>query len=535
MRRIKKIIRSTFVGRSVSFLLNLLRLTVFKPNLKTFYIKKDRIKKKILFASSVGMNPDFYLGSILAKAMNDLGHETLTLICDKSLYACFNCSLIDFSEKFLKDKINENKSKNICYICNKYGTKIVNDGKLNFVNYSNFFNSDRIEHEFQKINNIQNIDSLKKYTYNKINIGNHSFSATVRFFANPNIKIENNHLKVFQSYTKSGLITVEVLKNLSKKFDFTHIVLDHGIYIPQGIIVEYCKKLKKNITTYATEIRNKCFIFSKNQSYHYEIVKKIDLKNIQLTKKKISHTLNFLKQRRLGVNQWLLFNERIKTEKIKIDKKKINLAIFTNVLWDARVHFKEAVFETCEEWVLNTIKVISELSPNNINLYIRIHPGEEKGFVKSRYPLAPLIYDYIKKNNINFVKVIDSSDNFNSYDLANTCDYSICYASKIAIELAAIGKKVITTGDAWTRNKNITHDIKNKKEYKQVIKNINDKVYNYKFNKKNAIKFAYYYLFEAMKEIDFMVKRKGNPPYRIDDTKIFENNSLKKVLNFILN
>jgi hypothetical protein len=38
-----------------------------------------------------------------------------------------------------------------------------------------------------------------------------------------------------------------------------------------------------------------------------------------------------------------------------------------------------------------------------------------------------------------------------------------------------------------------------------------------------------------MKEIDFMVKRKGNPPYRIDDTKIFENNSLKKVLNFILN
>jgi hypothetical protein len=46
MRKIKKIIRSTFVGRSVSFLLNLFRLIVFKPNLKTFYIKKDRIKKK---------------------------------------------------------------------------------------------------------------------------------------------------------------------------------------------------------------------------------------------------------------------------------------------------------------------------------------------------------------------------------------------------------------------------------------------------------------------------------------------------------
>ena len=406
---------------------------------------------------------------------------------------------------------------------------------MNYLKYSDYFKLKNFDKVFHKINTIKSIEKLKQFQYQKFCLGAHSYAATVRFFANPNIELENTFVKIFQAYIKSSIIALEVIKNIDNKYNFTHIVLDHGIYVPQGVIAEYFKEKKKNITTFAAETRNKSFIFSKNQSYHYEMVKKINLKNINLTRNKKIKTLNFLSQKRSGKNHWILFQEKSKKTKINLNEDKINIAIFTNVLWDAKIHFKENVFDSCEDWVLKTIEIVKQYNLKNINLHIRVHPGEKKGFVKSRYFLAPLINNFNIKNKINFVKVYDSSDDVNSYELAKKCDYSICYASKIAFELAAIGVKVITTGDAWTRNKEITHDIISKKEYIKTLTNINSSKYKYKLKNLNAIKFAFYYIFIAVKEIDFLNKKKGNPPFYIKQNQIYENKSLKKVISFLLN
>ena len=293
--------------------------------------------------------------------------------------------------------------------------------------------------------------------------------------------------------------------------------------------------LEKNITTYAASAKNKTFLFSKNESYHHEFVKKIDLSKITMNKKRKKITFKNLNHTRFGKHDWITFQEKNQKKKIKLNNNKINIAIFSNVLWDARVHFKESVFETCEKWIIETIRIIKNLDLKNIHLHIRIHPGEEKGFVKSRYFLEPILQDYINKNNIKFVNLINAKDSTNSYDLADACDFSICYSSKIAIELAAFGKKVITTGDSWTKNKNITHDIVKKVEYKKVLKDINDKKYQYKSNQLNALKFAYYLNFELMKKINFLEKKSGNPPYKINLNKLKNDYSIDKVLKFIIN
>lgn len=533
---LRNYLRNSLFGKNISLFLNFIRMLKFKPNLKFLNIeKKNNKKKKILFASSVGMNPDFYFGSIIAKSLNNQGHHVKTLICDGKMFACFNCKFSDFSNVKLMKSLNFNGPKSLCKICYNWGKKIIDNGNLDHFFYSDFFKYSELKPFFIKIDNIKSIKKLKNFKYKGINVGDHSFAASVRFFANPNLELEKGHLYILKSYVKSSLITVEVLKKINKVYNFEYLLIDHGIYVPQGIILEFCRKYKKNITTYAASAKNKTFLFSKNQSYHYEFVKKIDLSKITMNKKRKKITFQNLNHTRFGKHDWITFQEKNQKEKIKFSNNKINIAIFTNVLWDARVHFKDSVFETCEKWIIETIELVKNLNLSNIHLHIRIHPGEEKGFVKSRYFLAPIVQNYLHKNKIKFVSLINSKDTINSYDLADACDFSICYSSKIAIELAAFGKKVITTGDSWTKNKNITHDIKNKIEYKKVLKNINDKKYYYKSNQNNALKFAYYLNFELMKKIDFLEKKSGNPPYKINLNKIKKDNSINRITNFILN
>ena len=74
----------------------------------------------------------------------------------------------------------------------------------------------------------------------------------------------------------------------------------------------------------------------------------------------------------------------------------------------------------------------------------------------------------------------------------NLCDYGLTVRGTVGIELAALGKTVITAGTGRYEKANITINPKSIDEYENVILNLQN--IKGKFSKELAIKLAYYTL-----------------------------------------
>lgn len=517
-----------------------MRLIKFKPSLHKFdkfnHLKTIDSKKKILFASSVGQNSDFYLSSILGKLFINKGHSVQFLICDKVLKGCFNCKYNNFSNDYLRNQIASKGPGKWCNTCFSWGKKILDSGNLDSIRYSNNFDQSIIDDLKKKLNKINKLNHLKTFKYKNFNIGLHSYAAVVRFYATPDIEDEVGVINVFKSYLISAATTIEVLSNIEKKNKFDLIFVDHGIYIPQGVIIEFFSKLRKKIFTYAAGYRNKTFIFTKNNSYHYEMLKFIDLNKYNISNDQLLRVNNYLQNRKIGKQDWISFHESNHLNNLpKINNKLVNISLFTNVLWDAKIHFKKSIYEDCEKWIFDTLSFISKKKLNNIHIFIRVHPGELKGFVKSRKFIEKNIQKYLKEKKINNATIISANSSVNSYSLAESTDYSIVYGSKIGIELPALGVKTIVVGDCWTKNKDITCDPKSKFEYHTILEQINNNKFNFNYSKTNALKFMYYVFYDCMKEFSFLKKTKGNPPFKIDFDQLNNDTTLNQAYKYFSN
>ena len=128
-------------------------------------------------------------------------------------------------------------------------------------------------------------------------------------------------------------------------------------------------------------------------TYHHTMISEnvsrwenFDLDNYQ--KERIQ---NYLYSRKSGSNDWIWFHdtpeeniEKIKDELgCKLDKPSIGL--FTNVIWDAQLHYKSSAFENMLDWVHLSIDYFSKRP--DLELFIRIHPAEMRGAIPSRHPV----------------------------------------------------------------------------------------------------------------------------------------------------
>ena len=58
-----------------------------------------------------------------------------------------------------------------------------------------------------------------------------------------------------------------------KKKRYEILLLNHGIYVPQGIISEVAKMKGLNVSTWFTAYKNKSFLFSHKETYHKSLLK----------------------------------------------------------------------------------------------------------------------------------------------------------------------------------------------------------------------------------------------------------------------
>jgi len=507
-----------FLRKNNSALIFFRRIYSFYKYLDLYFLPKSKNNKQtdsLLFSTFLGgeISP-VRLESLISVKMNDLGFKSSFLLCDGCLEACQLFKYNSYGDNIDWLANDKRLKQEMCKNCFHAGKKALSrHGEV--IQLSHLLtDAKNLEFKyFQEINDFKELINLK---YNEIPIGEEGLAAYLRYYCVAEYIDNELSRKILVKYIYSAYIVAVAMDRLLKNKPFDGLICNHGVYVPNGVVVRVAKQRKIPVIVWNLSYRKGTFLFSNGDTYHREMICDDWWDKFTFNKKEQNIIKDYLITRRTGSNDWLSFQRNqiddpeIEDLRIKVNQYDKVYCMLTNVLWDAQIHFQENLFNNMLDWVFSTIDFINEYKPNCF-LFIRVHPAEDRGVIPTRQRVA----DEISKKYGNLpenIMLIESSSNITSYQCADLSDVILIYGTKMGAEIAPSGKPVIVAGDAWVRGKGFTFDPKTEREYfvllSSELKMDKDMLFR-------ANKYAYYFFYKRCIEIPFLKYRKVYPPFRI--------------------
>ena len=312
--------------------------------------------------------------------------------------------------------------------------------------------------------------------------------------------------KFFLKIDLNQKIHSNVLRNMVETFFFTISELNESsseVYIFNGRISGYrpimriCKKNKISMFTYEFPYQGYKRYFLLNDNYSHDLIYKskhflsfynshnfTNNKKISLGKKWLEKRI--YKRTKMGSEENFSKNQIVgKIPNYMISNEKIKVLINFSTEWEVgglienKRYFFKNQFDGVDQ-IVNFFK-----NDKKFLFVIKIHP-QHKNFDKD------LEEEYKKFSSRENVKIILSSDNYDTYTLINKSDIIITFISLTGPESAFLGKRVICIGPSSYELFNLSLNPKSPNELFELLKNFkkND---NYDFDRAriNACKWAF--------------------------------------------
>lgn len=463
----------------------------------------------------------------LAKFLVSRGHEVSVALCDKSLKGCLASSVWNNRNTDLDTFVGPQKI-GLCNGCYSPSLQTWKSTGAKIFRLSQAVPSDN-----EKILNSFDDKILK---YNGIDLSEDTIAGCLRYLCKGDEKYIDKQL--WTAYSQSAIVTARFYENFFNQNSVDLCFSAHGIYVPHGVVNKMMQANKIEFYNYCTSYREKRFYFTRNDTYHKvlpnETSAELNLMNIK--KQSVAETTEYLKSRSKGSQDWQQYNNNA-NENIDrylkdndIDIHKPTAVLFSNVVWDARLHFSDNTYPDMFEWVKDTVNYFKNCDDKN--LIIRTHPGELISSSKSRERLR----DYVQNLNITKnILFIDADDNISSYRLAEVSNLNLVYASKLAIELCLMDAPIITCGDAWIKNKGATITPTCKKNYLSLLETENWDDLNKFCNKDLGLAYADYIFNRKLLYFDYLVPTADRKSFKLDAERFkeamvnYKNNDLSKI------
>jgi hypothetical protein len=95
------------------------------------------------------------------------------------------------------------------------------------------------------------------------------------------------------------------------------------------------------------------------------------------------------------------------------------------------------------------------------------------------------------------------------------CNAAIIYGTKMGVELTSVGLPVIVAGEAWIRNKGLTHDASTAADYFRILERLPFASRLGAAQLARARRYAYHFFFNRMIPLPFIDPKAGYPIYRL--------------------
>jgi hypothetical protein len=464
----------------------------------------------VLLGTSLGkFKWEVNFDSALAVALTLRGAKVHVLLCDESLPACS-----PWVQQNLAGPIEEEGNHppgDMCASCFAPALDLFQSLSIPIHCYSELVSKEELEQAEGTANSIC-LQQIADFVWNEIAVGEHAIAGAIRFFGNANLEDEKDADTVIRRYLKAALITMFATQRLLGEGKYTVTCGSHGIYVPQGIVSEVARFHNVRVVNWHQAYRQQCVIFSEGDTYHKTLMNEPTSvwANMYWDEKLDRHTMDYLDSRQYGKQDWISFNRQPEEnsltllEEAGVDFTRPCIGLLTNVAWDAQLHYGPSPFDNMMDWLIQTIRYFA--ARPELQLIVRVHPAEVKGYIKSRQPAVKQIGQAFPELPAN-VFVIPPESAISTYDTMMRCNSVIIYATKTGIELAARGMPVIIAGEAWIKNKGFALDASSTEEYFRLLdrlpltKRISQELTT------RARMYAFHFFMRRMIPIDFLDDR----------------------------
>jgi hypothetical protein len=507
-------------------------------------LKETGLKDRVLIPTCVGsLIGTTHLESLLGVALSLRGVRVEFLLCDAALPACVGCEIGYLGN--LHEKNFLPLSHAFCSRCFAPAFKALSPLNLRIHRFQELLSPGDIE-RCRQMSAAVPLSAIPEYAYRDIAVGEHAYAGALRFYARGDLNGAPFAEEVIRQYLMASLISATAMFTLFDREHFECAVFNHGIYVPQGIVGEVCRKRGVRVVNWNAAYRKKCFIFSHQETYHHTLMSEPIDKwgGISWTTQRENVLIGYLNSRREGVNDWIWFHKKPihrvdgALARMGMDPSKPCIGMLTSVMWDAALHYPANAFPNMLEWVFHTIDYFRNRP--DLQLIMRVHPAEIQGGLPSRQRVVDEIRNRYPDGIPGNIFVIAPESRLSTYALMEKCNAVIIYNTKTGIELSAMGVPVIVAGEAWIRNKGFSIDVTNPVEYSRVLDRLPLPDRMSSADTLQAKKYAYHFFFRRMIPLELMEPTGGNPPFRvnlktIDELQPGKSRGLDLICDGILN
>lgn len=481
------------------------------------------LNKKVIFANLSGHTLHINVEGVWANALRLRGCDVGFLICDG---ICEACSRRDYYES---DSVE--KWKNLCEDCSPQMVK-----KLEYYDIKPIFASKYIseekKQEFREFSEKINIEEIYDYTKEGLNIGQVAWQSFIRYQRGLVIdpyKIDQTLIPMYRKYFYASLIVDEITKNLIAKEKPDNIFISHALFSDFAPVVKVAKKLGIKAVAWISTLENFSFNFFANmtaENTNLLSMKESNWKQLRdknLTPDEDKAILEYFNQRYADDSDISLqvFDKAINSENLKIklgfNNNKKTVCLFCHINWDAAVDLNSLYFNTVDEWVIESINHM--IKNDKVNWIIRIHPAE---IIYGKYCTA---YDIIDRHfDVSHlpehIKIISHTEKINSKNIFEIIDCGITMFGSIGMELPCLGKNVVIAGMPHYASKGFTIDTKSKKEYFNILDNIQSLPELSHKQIELAKKYAFSFFVQRGIPLDFLFDKTKNKTWKVNDMEI---------------
>ena len=494
------------------------RILATKPSLWASARGAAQGGPRVLLASAIGSYAHaITLESALAAALTFRGAEVHALLCDTEMPACAECEASLYPN--LKTFVEYGPRRDLCRDCLWPAERVYQTLGIKVHRYSDWLTTEE-RAEAAQIARTLPFAQIEGFRVHDLAIGEHAYAGALRFFATGSLDEEPFGEAVLRRYLEAALLTMFATRRLVRTVGFTSAVFTHGIYVPWGIVGEVARQERVHVSTWNVAYRKRRFIFSHDDTYHHTLMTepREHWEDMALPPARETELLDYLKSRREGLFDWIVFHRATKQDpgqiarQVGIDPSKPVIGLLTNVSWDAQLHYPANAFPSMLEWLVQTCEYFAKRP--ELQLLIRVHPAEISGFPPSRQPILRELAKRIPHLAPNII-VVPPESGLSTYGLMSVCNAAIIYGTKMGVELTSVGLPVIVAGEAWIRNKGLTYDASTPQEYFRILDRLPFTERLGPEQLARARRYAYHFFFNRMIPLPFIDPKAGYPIYRL--------------------
>ena len=348
--------------------------------------------------------------------------------------------------------------------------------------------------DLKKYNNnfkkIKSKRSLINYRKDGIKIGDLIYDTYLRIYYEPTLKLDDKKLKTI--FFRSEKIFEEV-KNYFKKNKVKILIPSHVCYMSYGIIVRIASSLGVPVVKVKAENGSNAGFrltlldpkYNLDEPRYYDYKSTFKKFSQKQKEKAISIGKKIIKNRISGnfdVNIPYIKKSTFKKSshnKIQNIQNKEIIVLFLHCFYDNPHRFRSMIFNDFYEQIYFILNLSKKLK--NYQFYFKSHPNEYKGFFD--------IHKKISKEFKNITYINQDVSHYEILKLKPKC--IISNHGTVAHEYAYFNVPVLNTGDNAHINYDFCLNLKSKKEFKDTLLNLDEKIKKINFDKKNIYEYLY--------------------------------------------